>query len=336
MKSFLAFLLTVGVIAAAVWLLAPDTAVAFAGRVQHYFEPMPPVEGPPPSDAPAGGSTALAPAAPGTAEWRRKDREAIRLYEGGDFIGAAAAWGAAATKAPAGEVLRVRASRDRANVFAVLAEGAPPQSGVDAAAAETEYRRRLDGMRDPAAGAWLELADYAASRSLRHHLAFLYEKAFERRAQAQPGADAEVTRKVTKVLKEQKAAVAALPKDVLESVMTELPSEEVADAAGEISGRDSGGIAGSTPREGARKPQDRTKMAEARRLMDLGDAEYRAAVPGSKDVNVHRRKALDLYTKARALFEEVDREAGYDAHSSEIHDCNRNIVELRKDLPVGK
>ena len=335
MKSFFAFIVTIGVIGAAVWLLAPDTASAFASRVEHYFEPMPPVEGPPPRDASAAGATALAPAPPGTAEWRRKDREAIRLYEDGDFLGAAAAWGTASTKAPASEVLRVRSFRDRANVFAVLAEGAPPQVGVDAAAAEIEYRRRLDGMRDPAAGAWLELADYAASRGLRHHLAFLYEKAFERRSQAQPGADAEVTKKVTKVLKERKEAVAALPKEVLESVMTELPSEEVADAAGEISGRGSG-ISGSTQREGARKPQDRSKMAEARRLMDLGDAEYRAAVPGSKDVNVHRRKALDHFTKARALFEEVDREAGYDAHLSEIHDCNRNIVELRKDLPVGK
>jgi len=335
-KSFFAFIVTVGVIAAAVWLLSPDTASAFADRVTHYFEPMPPVEGPPPSGGLAAGATALAPAAPGTAEWRRKDREAIRLYEEGDFLGAAAAWSTAATKAPAGEVLRVRASRDRANVFAVLAEGAPPQVGVDAAAAETEYRRRLDGMRDPAAGAWLELADYAASRGLRHHLAFLYEKAFERRAQAQPGADAEVTKKVTKVIKERPKAVAALPPDVLESVIADLPSSEAADAARELSGEGTGGIAGSNQREGARKPQDRGKMAEARRLMDLGDAEYRAAVPGSKDVNVHRRKALDLFTKARALFEEVDREAGYDAHQSEIHDCNRNIVELRKDLPVGK
>ena len=78
------------------------------------------------------------------------------------------------------------------------------------------------------------------------------------------------------------------------------------------------------------------KMAEARKLMAQGDEEYRLAVPGSREVNVHRRKALDLFTKARGLFEEVDRDAGYDAHLDEIHDLNRNIAELRKDLPVGK
>ena len=339
MKSFLGFVLTIAVIGAAMWFFAPATAAAFGDRVVHYFEVLPPVEEPAPRGGSPAGGTALVAAAPGTAEWRRKDREAILLYENGDFLGAASVWATVAKEAPASEVLRVRAARDRANVFALLARGVVPQAGVDAAAAETEYRRRLDLMRDPAAGAWLELADFAASRSLRHHLAFLYERAFERRAQAAEGAEAAVSRKVAQVLKEQKAAVKELPPDVLDSVIADLPASEAAEVAAEIAGREPG-IGGSRPAGdgigGQRKPQDQKKMAEARKLMAQGDEEYRLAVPGSREVNVHRRKALDLFTKARGLFEEVDRDAGYDAHLDEIHDLNRNIAELRKDLPVGK
>jgi len=332
-KSFFAFLSTVVVIAAVVWVLSPPTAEAFADRVVHYFEPMPPVEAPAAAAPGPAGAAALAPPPPSAAEWRRKDREAIRAYEEGDFLGAAALWGASAAKAPASEVLRVRAARDRANVFALLAEGAARVEGIDPAAAETEYRRRLDALRDPAAGAWLELADYAAARGLRHHLAFLFERAFERRVHAD--SEAEVSRKVTRVLRERKEAVAAMPPEVLESVISDLPSSEAAEAARELSGGGSG-IAGSSSRERRMRAQDSKKMAEARRLMAEGDAEYRLAVPGSREVNVHRRKALDLYLKARALFEEVDRDSGFDAHGSEIHDLNRNIVELRKDLPIGK
>jgi hypothetical protein len=332
MKAFLGFLLFVALAAAAIALFAPASAKALAERAEHYFDPVPPV--PPLPKPPRNGPppVPLSPTSP-VAEWRRRDREAQRSYEAGSFEAAAESWAAAAAAAPSSDVFRLRAAKDRALVFALLAAGAAPQPGIDPAAAEVEYRRRLEALRDPSAGAWLDLADYAASRGLVHHLAFVFERAFEKRHQ--PGE--EVSRKVTRVLKERKEAVAELPPAVFEAVISELPSSEAAEVAREQAGEGSG-IEGSSlrPARPALRGQDPVKLAEARDCMAKGDAEYRLAVPGSKEVNVHRRKALDLYTRARALYEEVDRESGVSSHEEEIHDLNRNIAELRKDLPIGK
>jgi hypothetical protein len=330
-KAFFGFLALVALLGGILVVFSPASAKAIAFRAEHYLDPTPPV--PPREKPPAtNGTPSLSPAPAVSPEWRKRDREAVHLYEAGDFEGAADAWAAAATKAPPAEVLRLRSAKDRALVFSLLAAGAAPVAGADPVASEIEYRRRLDALKEPTAGVWLDLAEYAAARGLRHHLGFVYERAFEKRSQAGEA----VASKVKQILKERKEAPAAaqVPVEVLDAVIAELPSTEAAEFAREQSGEGSG-IGGSSRRPGVRT-QDATKLAEARDCMTRGDEEYRKAIPGSKEVNVHRRRALDLYLKAREIYETVDRESGYASHESEIHDLNRNIVELRKDLPVGK
>jgi hypothetical protein len=333
-KSILIFL---GVLVAAVVglrLASPARGQALLARAAGYLDPSPEFEfggTPETAAAPALGSTGAPP------EWRAKERAAWLLYEAGDFAGAAAGWVDAAGKAPATDASRLRARADRANVFRLLSEGAAPVPGADPAASEADYRRRLDALKVPTAGAYLELADWAAARGLRGHLAFLFERAFERRSSA----DNSVNDRVTLVVRRRRSESAAPPpKDVLESLIRDMPQSEAADLAREETGAASGpsGIDGATTRRGDvnLSAADRKKLEEADKAVALGDAEYRAAVPGSRDVNKHRRAALDAFSKARGIYEEIDKTMGAGMHQKEIHDLNRNIAELRKDLPVGK
>ncbi len=336
MKSALLGLTLLGALCAVLFFAAPAQANAVLRRAVAYFDPVPRLdrESGPESAAPA--PAALQPLTAGaTPEWRLADREASRVYEAGDFSSAALAWGYAAEKAPPGDALRIRARADRANVYRLLTEGVSPAADADAARDEAEYRRRLDALKNPTAGSYLEIADFAASRGLHRHLAFLYERAFEKK---NSGSGDEVQKKVSKVFRQRKTANASPSRDVLESLIRELPTSEAADIAREETGHAASGIGSVSVRGGggAVRAEDPVKLAEARKLQQKGDAEYRLAVPGSKDVNVHRRAALDACIKARDLFEEVDRRSGVQGHQAEIHDLNRNIAELRKDLPIGK
>jgi hypothetical protein len=316
---------------------APARGQALLSRAAGYLDPSPTFD-----LGSARESESASPAALGSngasPEWRTKERAAWLLYEAGDFAGAAAGWAGAAAKSPAAESSRLRARADRANVFRLLAEGTVPVPGADPAASEAEYRRRLDALKVPTAGAYLELADWAAARGLRRHLAFLFERAFERRGSA----DNAVQERVTLVVKRRRSESAApAPKDVLESIIRDMPQSEAADLAREETGASAGGgggIDGATTRRGdsSLSAADRKKIEDADKAVAFGDAEYRAAVPGSKDVNKHRRAALDAYIKARGIYEEIDRTLGGGIHQKQIHDLNRNIAELRKDLPVGK
>ena len=335
MKHVLAFLGLLAAFLGVLLVASPAKGQAVLSRVVHFLDPVPRADaGPPASAAPAAGPVALGSSSE-IPEWRRRERDGDRLYEDGDFPGAAAAWAAAASGAPASEGLRLRARADRANVFRLLADGVPRSPG-DPVAAGQELRRRIEALKSPTAGAYLELADYAAANGLDPRLAFLYEQAFERKTAA---AD-EVQAKVTKIVRRNRAEKLDTPKEVLDALIRELPTSEAADIAREETGLApaGGNGVGGVARRGApgARPEDQARAAEAFRLMKAGDAEYRQAVPGSKDVNKHRRAALDAYVKARELFEEVDRGTGVQGHQKEIHDCNRNIAELRKDLPVGK
>jgi len=300
------------------------------GRVRNYFRPVPraAAEEPPPA---RGG---LSPDGPGAASppapaWRGLNREAFAAWEAGEFGAAAGLWDRASAKASPAEALPLRVRADRARLFGLLAGeiGGPP---ADPAAAEAEYRKRLDGLAAEDGGAWLDLARFAAAGGLRSHLAFLLEQAYARRHGK--GGDA-VAARTTENLRRAKAAGATPPPEVLESVIRELPSSEAADLAREATGA---GIGGVVRRNGESEGSgvDYAKLQEARDLAAKGDAEYRQAVPGSKDVNVHRRRALDLYVKAREIYQEVDDNRG--TYGRRIQELNRNIAELHKDLPIGK
>ena len=345
MKHVLAFL---GILALALLLFtiaSPAKGQEVVSRILHFADPVPPT--PAFTDPPRGSSAAaVGPALPPVPPWRLKEREGDRACAAGDFLAAYLAYADASPKAPPADGMRLRNRADRANVYRLLAEGVEPDPGLDPAADEGEYRRRLDAVKPGAgAGAYLAIADFAASRNLRTHLAYLYERAFERKTDAAPGAVDEVQAKVTQVVKkmvaEKKAENAAPSRDMMESLIRELPTSEAADIAREEAGLPAGmgsGLGGAERRGDAptARPEDRERLADAFRLFKLGDSEYRQAVPGSRDVNKHRRAALDAFTKAREIFEAVDRALGSDAYQREIHDCNRNIAELRKDLPIGK
>ena len=329
-------------------IAAPAKGQGIVHRIVHFADPVPPT--PVFEEPPRGSGGAIGPVAAPTPPWRVKEREGDRACAAGDFLAAFRAYADASPKAPPGDGMRLRARADRANVFRLLAEGVEADPGPDRAADEAEYRRRLDAIRPGSgAGAYLELADYCAMKGLRSHLAFLYERAFEKPAAAAPGvaaapADDAVQKKVTEVVRKlvaaKKAEASEAPKEMLESLIRELPSSEAADIAREETGIAGGGpgFTGVEKRGGvaSARPEDRDRLASAFALMKTGDKEYRAAIPGSRDVNIHRRAALDAFTKARAIFEEVDRAMANDGHQREIHDCNRNIAELRKDLPIGK
>jgi hypothetical protein len=314
-------------------IASPASASALVHRVVGFLDPVPQIAAEPEASG-AGGAytTALAPSA-GAPEWRVVDREAAKAYEVGEFAAAVVGWNAAIAKAPPLDQQRLRARADRANVFLLMSEGAPAAPDADPKKDEAEYRRRIEGLKAPSAGAYLEIADFAASHGLRRHLAFLYEQAFERKAQT--GND-EVQQKVSRIVRERKTARSTPGKDVLESVIRELPTSEAADIAREETGASSGIGSVSERGQGTGKAEDPTTLAEARRLMQEGDAEYRKALPGTKDVNVHRRAALNAYTKSRELFEQIDRETGMQCHPTELRDLLRDIAELHKDLPIGK
>ena len=300
------------------------------GRVRGFFDPVPHATA---GDAPPA-KAGLSPAAGGGSggplpSWRLKDRDGWVAYEAGDFPGAAAAWDAASAEAPPSGSLPLRARADRARLFRLLTEGAPSPGPGAAAAAEAEYRRPLDALPADDVSAWLEVASFAASRGLRHHLAFLYEQAYERRQAA--GGDA-LAKRATAAIRRSKASGTPTPPDVLESVIRELPSSEAAEVAREETGAGIGGVAKRG--EAAASGVDLEKLDEARTLAAKGDTEYRQALPGSKDVNVHRRAALNHYEKARAIYEALDNNRG--TYGKKIQELNRNIAELHKDLPIGK
>jgi hypothetical protein len=332
MKWILGWLGGLAAILAIVFSFSPARAEHLVFRARHFFDEIPPVEkyaGPPPTTTPpALGSGATTP------PWKEKDREADRAYMDGDFLAAGTLWLEASRAAPVSDASRLRDMARQANIFWLLAGKTAVGGGGDRAADEAELRKRIDSLKSPTAGSWLEIADFAVARGLSSHLAFLYEKAYEKRATVEGDA---VQAKVLTALKERKAGGEQAPPEVLDSVIQELPTSDAAEVAREQGGA-AGGVGGveRNPRVKALKPQDQKKLSEANDLMAKGNEEYRKAVPGSAEVNKHRRAALDAFTKARALYEEVDRDSGLDAHQSEIHDCNRNIAELRKDLPIGK
>jgi len=344
MKHVLGFL---GILLLGILLLniaSPAKGQAVVARIVHFVDPIPPTpafEEPPHSPAPVAIGAALPPPPP----WKVEERTGDRAYAAGDFLAAYVAFADAATKAPPAEAGRLHNRADRANVSRLLSLSVAVEPGPDPVADESEYRRRLDAVKPGAgAGAFLELADFAVARDLRSHLAYLYERAFEHKSDAAPGTTDEVQKKVTRLVKkmvaEKKAENAAPAKEMLESVIRELPTSEAADIARVETGAPPGGSGlGGVERRGETpvgRPEDAARVAEAFRQFKTGDAEYRLAVPGSRDVNKHRRAALDAFTKARTIFEEIDRAMASEAHSREVHDCNRNIAELRKDLPIGK
>ncbi|MCK6481420.1 MAG: hypothetical protein L6R43_15140, partial [Planctomycetes bacterium] len=303
------------------------------GRVRGYFDPVPVAragEARPVAAALRGASPSPTPAA--EAAWRGRDREGWRAFEAGDFAAAAAAWDEASAKAPPSASLPLHARADRARLYRILADAGAPAPGdpaPDPAASEAEYRRLLDSLPADDAAAWLRVSDFAASRGLRHHLAFLYDQVYERRQG--PGGEA-LGKRVAAILRRGGPAGAPTPPEVYETVIRELPSSEAADIARERTGA---GIGGTHRRgESAGVGVDPARLEEARNLVVKGDAEYRQAVPGSKDVNVHRRRALDLYEKARGIYQELDANRG--TYARPIQELNRNIAELHKDLPIGR
>lgn len=333
MRYVLGFFAALGVMVGVICLVSPASGSAILGRATGFLDLSPTAKAEPAPATSRGGASLRDEAEP---EWRRTEREGWRAYAAGEFATAASAWTASGAKAPPAEAVSLRERADRAHVFGLLAEGAPAAASADPAADEAEVRRRIEGLSGPTAGSWLEIADFAASRGLRSHLPFLYEKAFESRNAA--GGDA-VPKKVTRALQVRKASGAAPSADALGAVIRELPTSEAA----EIARADTGGVLGGVVKRGegngngfpsTTSPEDLKRLEEARMLMLKGDAEYKAAVPGSPQVNVHRRAALDAYTKARDIYDSIDRGRG--SYSRQIHDCNRNIAELRKDLPIGK
>ena len=332
MKGALILLAILGLLGGAVCFAAPAKASAVLRRAVRYFDPVPTVD---PEDAAGSGSAtpaALAVQAPAVPGWRLGDRDASRAYEAGDFPGAAALWSASAGQAPPGDSMRMRSRADRANVYRLLSEGVPVAPDVDAARDEAEYRRRVDALKSPTAGSYLDVADFASAHGLRRHLAFLYERAFEKKSS---GGDQEVQKKVSRLVQDRRKANATPPREVLDALIRELPSSEAADIAREETGQS--GIGNTAKRgDGGGKAEDPVKLAEARRLSEKGNTEYKLAVPGTKEVNVHRRAALDAFTKARDLYEAIDRETGIQSHQHDVQELNRNIAELHKDLPIGK
>jgi hypothetical protein len=337
MKHVLGFLGVLALFVGLVFVASPAKGQALVSRIVHFVDPVPQV---PEEDVPQAPPDTTSALGPGTAvpPWRAREHEGERAYLAGDFTAAAAAWNESSPKAPPADSMRLRKRADRASIYFLLASGSPPVGGSDPVADEKEYRRRLDALKSPTAGSYLELADFAASRGLRTHLAFLYERAYEHQARSPD----EVQQKVSRIVRQKRTEKAAPAKDVLEAVMRELPTSEAADIAREETGEGSapapsglGGVVrrGETP---AGKSVDPAKVAEAYRLLQVADSEYHLAIPGSRDVNKHRRAALDAYTKARNMFDDIDRASGFEGHQKEIHDCNRSIVELQKDLPIGK
>jgi hypothetical protein len=334
MKHVLGVLGACGVAVGLLFVASPAKGQAVLHRIVHFVDPVPPAVTELAEDRTAPPPAALG-AAP-TPEWRRREREGDRLHVAGRFPEAAAAFLAGAEKAPAAEATRLKGRADRSQVYRLLAEERPTRGHGDRAGDEAEFRRRLEALPEPTAADCLALADFAAGRGLNGHLAFLYDLAFERKKGFGGPPPAAVQEKVTAIVRQKKGGADAPAREVLDALIREMPTSEAADLAREATGL--AGIGGTERRPGAAtlSPEDRKRLDEAIRLFRLGDAEYLAAVPGSKDVNVHRRAALDAFTKARGIFEDLDRRTGFATHTKEIGDCNRNIAELRKDLPIGK
>jgi len=326
-KAFLTFLLAVGVASAAVWAGSPATARAFASRVTGFFSTVPDVPGPPHVAAPR----AAVPAAPAPAPWRGLDREASSAYDRGNFSEAASLWTEAAGAAPPNEVPGLKARANRARIYALLAEGAHAAEARNSPEDDAEVRRRILAVSDPTAGAWLQIAEYAAAQGLLHRLPYLYDRAFERK---QDGTGT-VDRAVAAAYRKKKEKPRTVPlKAVSEAILEELPAGEAAEEAAE----DRGGIGGIAPAhgEGETSSADSTKLAEARKEKRLGDAELGLVVPGNEDANKHRRAALEHYRPAQVLYEELSRGSGGEVYGRVLTEVNRRIAEIRKDLPISK
>lgn len=328
MKPILGFLAALVVLAGGVVAFADDHGAEALRRVLGFFRAVPVVP------ASSGGAEAQSPATAAvpevkTAAWIQRRRDAERAFEQGSFALASRLWteAAALPGTPSREMAEMRGLAGRARIYELLT----PTDGVEAdGLAEPELKRRMDAAAsaDAAAG-WIESARYAAAHGLRHHLAYLLERAFARRNDGTRDFDRAVAA-AYRTLREGTTP----PRELAEAVERELPTGEAADMARE----DTGGIGGAREREGdAGEDAERDALlAEARRLKGVGDREYRLAVPGSDEVNVHRRKALDAFEESRRIFEELERKAGSGVYQRTIHDLNRNIAELHKDLPIGK
>ncbi len=326
MKALLGFLGLLGVLLCGAMALSPAGPRGVMARLTGYFSIAPraaaAVEG---GAAPTDAGAASPPAA--VPEWRRQEREAVRLFEEARFEEAAAAYrrASALKGVPSRDAVALRSSGDRCRLYALL-DAAVPRTGPTADAGE-EYLRRARGATSGAA--YLDTAAFAAARGLRTHLPWLYERAWELRNDG----EAAFAKALAEAYRAARTLNSAGPgREVAAAVLRELPSGEAADMARE----DTGGIGGVEDRGSGGDAERDALLEEARRLKREGDREYRLAVPGSEGVNAHRRAALDQFTKSREIFEEVKRKTGRTAWDDVIHDLNRNIAEIRKDLPVGK
>jgi hypothetical protein len=322
-KAFLTIVGGLTVFVALVCVASPAAGKALAARATGFLRATPELPRPPAPPAPALERAAAAPS-PATPPWRVKDREASRRLEAGDFGAAAMLWTEAVALAPAGLRPAVRSRLDRARVLEILAPAPASPPGPPSADDEAEVRRRIAALRSPTAGDWVAIASFCKERGLRHHLAFLYDRAFERRADGTGALD----KAVATAYADRRRIRGALPPEVAQAVGRELPSGEAADLAAEDSGSIGGVVHGDDDGESG------TRLAEAKRLKREADAEYRKAVPGTEQVNKHRRAALDKYVLAREIYEELDRAHG--GHSRVIQEIIRDIAELKKDLPIGK
>jgi hypothetical protein len=309
---------------------ADDHGAGLFRRVVGFFRSVPEA-----TAANETGSTApvplAAPPAPPTAPWIVRRREGERAFDEGKFTVAARLLeeAAAITGVPSRDVALLRARAGRSRIFDLLApwnEGAPDTS------AEPEMRRLVDAAATAnTSGAWLGAVRFALSKNLRHHLPFALERALARRNDGTREFDAAVAT----AYRAMRSTLGAPPLQVAEAVERELPIGEAADLARE----DTGGIGGARLRGegGATDDAERDALIErARALKSEGDVEYRLAVPGSEKVNDHRRAALNAYTESRRIYEDLQRGAAGGVYNKVIHDLNRNIAELKKDLPVGK
>src|SRR5688572_28988924 len=182
MKGLLAIFGILAVLGGIVFVASPATARAIGSRATAFFDATPDLPPPKAPAAPAASRGVVPVPSPAVPSWRRKDREAASRYDAGDFAGAAALWTEALAAAPGTAQYALRPRLDRARVFDILAPAPaaplPPPSAED----EAEVRRRIEGLKEPAAGDWLSIAAYCRDRGVRHHLPYLYERAFERRA----------------------------------------------------------------------------------------------------------------------------------------------------------
>ena len=78
-----------------------------------------------------------------------------------------------------------------------------------------------------------------------------------------------------------------------------------------------GGVGESVPREPrVRDPEVEALLAKANRLKREGDRHYEQSRPGAEDAATHRKKALEAYNEAFALYEKLQERWGVSLEST--------------------